>query len=168
MTKNVILYAILIIGFIMFADSVFGMEYSEHYFGLSTTVKKYDMVSLFQGDPVLDGVSLDFSATYGPPFMNPFRFRAGFGFYDFKGLYLSAGMEIPLFERLNDYHAKKWGIYIIPEFEVSLSRWDAAIRFEVLIPINVLGGIQLGIGINRHINIIFSVSYSTGLYPLVK
>ncbi|HNY81437.1 MAG TPA: hypothetical protein PK291_01915 [Thermotogota bacterium] len=116
----------------------------------------------------MQGLSLDFEATYGPPFMKPFRFRAGVGFYELTKICLLAGMEIPIFERMNDFRAKLWGVYLIPEVALGFSRWDASLRCEVLIPVNVLGGIQIGLGVNKDLKLLVSLSYSTGLYPLVK
>ncbi len=166
--KRIVPGCVLVLLLFFFPRFTFGARYSEHYIGLSTTLIKTDTLAVFQGEPIFQDLSLGFEATYGPPFMKPFRFRAGVGFYEFTKIYFLAGMEIPLFERLNDYHAKKWGVYLIPEAEIGFSRWDLSLRCEVLIPVNALGGLQIGLGINKDLHLLLSFSYSTGLYPLVE
>jgi len=168
MGKRILLGCAVVYISICYSQIAFCASYSDHYIGLSATLKKSDVLGLFQGKPLLQELSLDFEATYGPPFMKPFRFRAGVGFYELTKICLLAGMEIPIFERMNDYRAKLWGVYLIPEVSLGFSRWDASLRCEVLIPVNVLGGIQIGLGVNKDLKLLFSLSYSTGLYPLVK
>ena len=168
MVKRIIPGCALVLLLFFLPRFAFAVRYSEHYIGLSTTFKKTDTLAAFQGEPIFQDLSLDFEATYGPPFMKPFRFRAGVGFFEFTKICVLAGMEIPLFERLNDYQAKKWGVYLIPEAAVGFSRWDLSLRCEVLIPVNALGGLQIGLGINKDLHLLFSLSYSTGLYPLVE
>lgn len=167
MKKRAGMLSLFFTGVLFLWGTGFAVEHSTHYFGLNTEFKKYDMVSLFQGDRFFESTAFDFTATYGPPFMTPFRFRAGVGFYDFQSFFFVAGMEIPIWENLNDFQAKRWGFYLVPEVEIGFTRWDVLVRCEALIPLSMIGGIQLGIGINRELKVVFSISYSAGLYPLV-
>ena len=65
-------------------------------------------------------------------------------------------MEIPIFERC----ITRETVYDLKPLFFS--------RYAVLIPVNVLGGIQIGLGVNKDLKLLFSLSYSTGLHPLVK
>jgi hypothetical protein len=144
------------------------IEYEDFFVGFSTeaTVSSDSDVSPMIPDSLtLEAIS--FAGTYGPAAVPFLRFRAGLGWFPRRPFRVFGGVELPLFERLNRARARFFGVYLIGDVGMTLPLdWTANATISVLVPTSALGGLRLGVGVNRHAELLFTIAMATGAYPI--
>lgn len=144
------------------------VEYEEYFIGFTTelAVSSDLAVSPLVPDSLrVDAVS--FSGTLGPASTSPFRFRAGLGWFPQRPFVLSAGVELPLYERLNRSRARSFGVYLLGDLGVTFPlgfSGDAVLAIQL--PLSALGGLQIGVGVNSEARLLVSFASATGAYPI--
>jgi hypothetical protein len=160
--------AAFLIGALIFVQSVTAIEYHDYFVGFSTELS-------VSSDPAVRPIipdsltveSLAFAGTYGPAAMSPIRFRGGLGWFPYRPFRLFAGVEIPVVEQLNRSRARGFGVYLLADLGVTLPLgWTADASVAVLLPTHPLGGVRIGLGVNRDLDLLFTVSMATGAYPM--
>lgn len=143
-------------------------DYHDYFFGFSTEGLVSSDLSITPIVP--DSLRLEaisFVGTYGPPAASWLRARAGLGWFPRRPFRLFAGLEIPLVEQLNRARARMLGIYLIGDVGMTVPLgWTASARIAFQVPTTALGGLRLGVGINREANLIVSLDMATGAYPI--
>jgi len=143
-------------------------EYHDYFVGFSTelAITSDPSVEPFLPDS-LTVRSLSFAGTYGPPGVDFVRVRGGLGWFPRRPFRLFAGLEVPIVERLNRSRARGFGIYLLGDVGLTLPLgWTADASLAVLVPTNPLGGLRVGVGINREREILFTLGTASGAYPL--
>lgn len=139
------------------------VEYDTTLIGLSA---EGDVV--FDPDVALSRLSVVF--TYGPEATHPVRFRGGLGYFPSYPFALSAGVEIPLYEKLNRSHAKFFGLYLTGDLALEIENgagFGANAGAHLLIPAFAMGGITVGGGVTETLEPFARIGLVTGVYPLV-
>ncbi len=95
------------------------------------------------------------------------RLRTGAGYFPDQPFSFLAGFEIPVFERLSRYNTRMFGIYLISDVRFNVSEEYSTV-FEpsvfVLFPLNTIGGISFGIGMDTDSEVFIKLSYFSGGY----
>ena len=148
--------------------SAAAVEYHDFFVGFSTEVLVSSDLSV---EPVVpDSLTLEaisFAGTYGPGFAPLLRGRAGLGWFPRRPFRIFAGVEIPLVERLNRARARMIGVYFIGDVGMTLPLgWTANARLALQVPTTALGGLRIGVGVDRSANLIVSFDMATGAYPV--
>jgi hypothetical protein len=152
----------LVAALLIFTAAIGAAEYDTTFIGLSTEADLY-----FTPDAAMERISLFF--TYGPETTEPVRFRGGLGYYPDRPFAVSAGIELPLFERLNKSRARFFGVYLISDLSLEIKKgvqFGATAGGHVLIPLVATGGISVGGGITESLEPFARVSFMSGVYPL--
>jgi len=144
----------------------FSAKYSEDFFGLAFEFQKTDFVREFEVEELFQRNTISFIFTYGPSFSGPIRFRLGGGVHELSDYYLNGGLELKVLEFLNTVKGRFFGLYLTTDLKMGLDYMEAAVKGEVFIPFSAVGGLQIGFGVNHHIEPLFSIAYSGGVYPL--
>ena len=150
------------------ASAASALDYHDYFVGFSTEflVSSDADVSPFFPDS-LTAESVSFAATYGPAAIRPLRFRAGIGWFPQRPFRLFGGIELPIYEALNRSRARLFGVYFLGDVGVMLPLgWTAEASLAILVPTNALGGIRLGVGVNRQADLLVTLSMATGAYPI--
>ena len=126
---------------------VAALEYHDFFFGFSTETLVSSDLSV---TPIIpDSLTLEtisFAATYGPAPVSWLRPRAGLGWFPGCPLLMFAGLEIPIFELLNQARARMFGIYFIGNVGMTIPLdWRANARIAFQIPVMMLGGLRLNL-----------------------
>jgi len=151
------------------------LEYHDYFVGFGTDLMISADPSLFPAREGFAFQAVNFVATYGPPGTRPVRFRAGIGWFPRGPFRVIAGVEIPLYERLNRAMARGFGIYLLGDAVATI---PAGVRAEataaVLVPMMALGGLRVAGGAafdssgdpGNRVEIVFTAGTSTGAYPI--
>ncbi len=159
----------LILAFILLAASRPGaLEYHDYFIGFGTEV---GITAGPVAAPRIPGElavgHISFMGTYGPAAIRPVRLRAGAGWYPRRPFRLTAGVEIPVFERLNRGRARMFGIYLLSDLALTIPwGWEADAVLTILVPTSAVGGIRFGAGVNRHLQLLANVGFASGVYPI--
>jgi len=153
---------------LIIAASAFSFTYSEDFFGINTGLTKLNPETFFEEGKTFSGMEGRIFVTYGPKLTSPIRFRLGVGMIELISPYLIGGVELKMFEIINDFHAKSFGVYFILGTEVSLSELFFSGQLEAFIPFSTLGGIQIGLGMRNDLSFSLSLYYSAGIFALQK
>ena len=158
---------VLAVALTLVAGTVTAVEYEDYFVGFSTELaisSDLDVSPFFPDSLAVE--SLSFAATYGPAAVKPLRFRGGLGWFPSQPFRLFTGIEIPIFEHLNRSRARGFGVYLLGDVGLTLPiGWTADASLAVLIPTSALGGIRIGVGVNRDADLLFTFSTATGAYP---
>lgn len=147
--------------------TVFGVNYSDDFFGIAMEFQKIDFISdISEGNYFTDN-NVNLLFTYGPEFSGPIRFRIGVGAHDLSFFYVNGGLEFKLLELLNKLKGRIFGLYLTADIKMGFDYVEAAVKGEIFIPFSAIGGIQLGFGVNHDVDMIFSIAYTGGIYPLM-
>ena len=153
---------------VLFASGLGAVELEEYFIGLSTELGA--SAGPFRDPGLAENLRVDhvsFVATYGPGSMRPLRLRSGLGWFPDRPFRVTAGLELPLFESLNRYNARMFGVYLLTDLGFTIPwDWEADAALTVLFPVSTIGGIRFGVGLTRRFDMLFSVGYATGLYPI--
>lgn len=160
--------AFALVAFVLAPASAAAVEYHDYFVGFSTEVLVSSDLSVTPTVP--DSLTLEaisFVGTYGPPAASWLRARAGLGWFPRQPFRVFAGLEIPLFERLNRARARLFGVYLLGDVGMTLPLgWTANARLALQVPTTALGGLRIGAGVDRHANLIVSLDMATGAYPI--
>ncbi len=132
------------------------------FLGLSTEVKLSDTGSGSMEIEQIDEV-VAFELINKPVI----RFRAGAGYFPDQPFSFLAGFEIPVFERLSRFNTRMFGVYLISDVRFNVAEeyntiFEPSVFF--LIPLNMIGGISFGIGMDTGSGVFIKVSYFSGGY----
>lgn len=144
------------------------VEYHDYFVGFSTEALVSSDLSV---EPIvpdsLTFEAISFAGTYGPAATPWLRGRAGLGWFPGRPFRVFAGLEVPLFERLNRARARMLGVYLMGDLGMTLPLgWTANARLAFQVPTTALGGLRIGVGVDRHANLIVSLDMATGAYPI--
>lgn len=144
------------------------VEYHDYFVGFSTeglVSSDLSVAPIVPDSLTLEAIS--FAGTYGPAAAPWLRARAGLGWFPGRPFRVFTGLEIPLAERLNRGRARMFGVYFIGDVGMTLPLgWTANARLAFQVPTTALGGVRLGVGVDRHANLIVSLDMATGAYPI--
>jgi len=153
---------------IIISASALSFTYSDDFFGINTGLTKLNPGTFFEEGKTFSGMEGRIFVTYGPKMTSPIRFRLGVGMKELISPYLIGGVELKMFEIINDFHAKSFGVYFILETQVSFSEIFFSGQLETFVPFSTLGGIQIGLGMRNDLSFSLSLSYSAGIFALQK
>lgn len=152
---------------LFFFLTIFGLNHSEDFFGIAMEFQKIDFITDFSEGNYFKDNNLNLIFTYGPKFSGPIRFRIGAGSHDLSFFYVNGGVELRLLEFLNSLKGRLFGLYLIADLKMGIDYVEAALKGEIYIPISAIGGIQLGFGVNHDADMVLSIAYTGGIYPLI-
>ncbi len=143
-------------------------EFHDHFIGFSTeSAISAGPLSAPQIPELLEFQHISLLGTYGPGMINPLRLRAGLGWFPGRPFRLTAGLELPLYERLNRSRARMFGVYLLTDLAMTIPwGWEADGVLTLLVPTSGVGGIRFGAGVNRHLDLLFHIGFASGVYPI--
>ncbi|MFO8042938.1 MAG: hypothetical protein R6U25_07040 [Alkalispirochaeta sp.] len=107
--------------------------------------------------------------TYGFPGLRMPRVRVGVGWEPERPLYISTGVEIPLFERFSRANGRNFGIFLLGDVVAGIPR-EPRVTGEAtlvgLIPMGNIGGISVGAGATHRGEALVSIGIMTGVFPM--
>lgn len=160
--------ALLILVLVVLAHSAEAVEYHDYFVGFSTEVMVSSDLAV---SPVIpDSLAVEaisFAGAFGPASVRPVRFRAGMGWFPGRPFRTFAGVELPLYELLNRSRARAFGVYLLGDLGATIPiGWTANASLAILVPTSALGGIRIGVGLNRRADLIITLGMATGAYPV--
>ena len=162
------------ISLLLVAATAGAVEYHDFFVGFGTEVMVVSDAALRpvaeQDATVFETLAVravSFAATYGPASVRPIRLRAGVGWFPHRPFRVAAGLEIPLYERLNRANARGFGVYVLGDVAATLPLgWEAEASLAVLVPVSALGGVRFAVGVNRSAQLVITGGTATGAYPI--
>ncbi|MFP3960199.1 MAG: hypothetical protein ACLFUX_08535 [Spirochaetaceae bacterium] len=109
--------------------------------------------------------------TYGFPGVRRPRVRVGAGWEPERPVYLSAGLEVPIFERFTYADGRSVGLFLIGDVVASFPReprLTAEASIVGLLPVGPLGGLSVGAGMTHRGEALVSVGIMTGVFPMER
>ena len=152
--------------------------YSDTFFSLHTEID----ISLEEDTDttdltVLESPRFDIDAyslilDFGPAsFPLDLRLRGGIGWFPKEPFRLIAGIELPLFERLNRFNAVAFGIYLAGDAVMEASADAAALSgrasLSLLLPAGSAGAILCGVSVNHRGEFSLILGTASGGYPVI-
>ena len=154
--------------FLTLAQSLTAVEYHDYFVGFTTELAVSSDLRVAPLVPdSLSVESVSFSATWGPAATRPLRFRAGMGWFPSRPFVVFAGLELPLYERLNRSRARSFGLYLLGDLGITIPMgWSGDLVLAVQLPTSALGGLQLGLGVNQDRHLLITFNMATGAHPI--
>lgn len=107
--------------------------------------------------------------TYGFPGVRLPRVRLGAGWEPDRPLYVSTGVEVPLFERFSHAGGRSFGLFVLADLVAAFPR-EPRITGEAtlvgLIPMGNIGGISVGAGVTHRGEALAHIGIMTGVFPM--
>lgn len=150
------------------ASGAAAIEFHDYFIGFSTeaAVTAGPLTSP-QIPDLLEFQHVSLIATYGPAETSPMRLRGGLGWFPGRPFRLTAGLEFPLYERLNRSRARMFGVYLLTDLALTVPLGlEADAVLTLLVPTSGVGGLRLGAGVNRHMELLFNIGFASGVYPI--
>lgn len=107
--------------------------------------------------------------TYGFAGLRLPRVRVGVGWEPKRPLYISGGVEVPIFERFSHAGGRSAGLFLLGDVVAGIPRefrLTAEATLVGLIPIGTLGGISVGAGATHRGEALVSIGIMTGVFPM--
>ncbi len=152
--------------------------YSDTFFSLRTEID----ISLKEDSDttdltVIESPRFDIDAVscildFGPEsFPLDLRLRGGIGWFPKEPVRFIAGIELPLFERLNRFKAVAFGIYLagdaVMEAKADAATLSGKASLSLLLPAGSMGGILCGVSVNHRGEFSLILGTANGGYPVV-